>query len=263
MTDRKLHRFTLKEANVSYYLYAPKKVNTGIPIFITVHGWSRNVLEHAKGFLPFAEEYGVVLVAPLFDPENFPQYQRLGHSSKKGRADHALDAVISEVVSKTGAEAQPLYMFGFSGGGQFVQRYAMVYPEKVKRVALGAPGWFTFPDPDQPFPRGLGTNKRLPNIHPKPHDFLKVPAHVMVGDLDVRRDHHLNTSRVIDRAQGTNRMERATHWIQAMNAAARACNYRTKYTLEILHNSEHSFTMCMEKGKMGKKVFGFLFGPGK
>lgn len=263
MAERKLHRYALMEAKVSYYLYAPKKVNTGVPIFITVHGWSRNVLEHAKEFLSFAEEYGVVLVAPLFDPENFPQYQRLGHSSKKGRADRALDAVIAEVVSKTGAEPRPLYMFGFSGGGQFVQRYAMVYPEKVKRIALGAPGWFTFPDPDQHFPYGLGPNKRLPDIHPEPHRFLKVPAKVMVGDLDVHRDHHLNTSRAIDRAQGTNRMERATHWVQAMNAAARACDYKTKYTLEILKNSEHSFTMCMENGRMGQKVFRFLFGARK
>jgi pimeloyl-ACP methyl ester carboxylesterase len=260
MAQRTLRERVLKGTDVPYYLYAPDGAGRGVPVFVTVHGWSRNVLEHANGFLPYARAYRVVLLAPLFERGAFPQYQRLGHSPRKGRADHALDAIISEVGAETGATTRTLFLFGFSGGGQFVQRYAMACPERVSRVALGAPGWFTFPDPSQPFPRGLGPSKRLPDIRFEPSRFLKVPAKVMVGDHDVHRNHHLNTSSVIDETQGTNRLERATHWVHSMNAAARACNFKTKYILELLPDSDHSFTRCMEKGGMGDRVFTYLFG---
>jgi len=260
MVKPKLHTRTLKGTHVKYYLYIPPKIKADLRIFITVHGWSRNALEHANGYLPFAATYGVVMVAPLFENDEFPQFQRLGHSARKGRADHTFDSIISEVSSETGAMGDRLYLFGFSGGGQFVHRYTMAYSNRVARVVLGAPGWYTFPDPTQPFPMGIGPGKRLPDIHPDPHRFLKVPTKIMIGELDIRRDHHLNTSRIIDRAQGTNRMERATRWVQAMNAAARGCNFRTRYKIDVLPNSEHSFTSCMENGGMGEKVFRFLFG---
>lgn len=260
MTERRLHRRVLKGTDVPYYLYAPDGANRSASIFVTVHGWSRNVLEHANGFLPYSRAYGVVLVAPLFERDTYPQFQRLGRSLRKGRADHTLDAIISEVGAETGARTRPLFLFGFSGGGQFVHRFAMAYPERVSRVALGAPGWFTFPDPGQPFPRGLRLGKRLPDIRLDPSRFLRVPARVMVGEHDVLRNHHLNTSPVIDETQGTNRLERATRWVQSMNAAARTCNFKTRYTLELLPDSDHSFTCCMENGGMGDRVFKYLFG---
>lgn len=255
-----LQKRKLEGTNVSYYLYVPSSGGNSVPIFITVHGWSRNAREHAEGYLAYAETYGVVLLAPLFERRQFPQYQQLGNSIKKGRADYVLDSIIAEAGRLTGAQTNPLYLFGYSGGGQFVQRYTMAHPERVARIALGAPGWYTFPDAAQAFPLGIGPSKHLTDIRFEPSRFLKIPAKVLVGELDTHRNHHFNASRKIDQAQGVNRQERAIRWVQAMTAAARVYGYETDYSLELLPDSDHSFTTCMEKGHMGKIVFGFLFG---
>ena len=37
---------------------------------------------------------------------------------------------------------------GWSGGGQFVSRYMMIYPEKLLRIALGGGRTYMFPEPD-------------------------------------------------------------------------------------------------------------------
>mgnify|MGYP002640863476 FL=1 len=73
-----------------YLLYVPKKSSVAnMPIFVTVHGISRNAREHAKRFAPFAERYGVILIAPVFSQKRFPDYQRLGRKGKGERADIA------------------------------------------------------------------------------------------------------------------------------------------------------------------------------
>jgi pimeloyl-ACP methyl ester carboxylesterase len=247
-------------AGVTYYLYVPAIRNASVPLFVTIHGWSRNALEHAQLFLPFAESLGVALLAPLFDRLRFPWYQRLGTSERKGRADKVLDILIEEAGRSARLAKEPIFLFGYSGGGQFASRYAMAYPERVARVALGAPGWYTFPDPGQPYPWGIGASRNFPGLSFEPPRFLKVPAKVLVGEFDTLRGRNLNTSRTVDRMQGLDRQERGRRWVQAMTAAARACNLDTEYTLELLPGAEHSFTRCMEAGRMGEIVFNFLFG---
>ncbi len=245
---------------ITYFLYVPPGVTESTPLFVTVHGWSRNAEEHAAGFLPYAERYGVVLLAPLFDAKGVPGYQRLASRQKEVRADQVLEALIEEVGALYGLNTAVFRLFGFSGGGQFAHRYAMAHPERVAKLGLGAPGWYTFPDPAQSYPRGIGPTSLLPDISFEPWRFLKIPAKVFIGELDTRQNHHLNTSKTICRLQGMNRLERADRWVRAMIAAARACHLSTEYSLVLLPESTHSFRRCIEKGNMGAAVFRFLFG---
>jgi pimeloyl-ACP methyl ester carboxylesterase len=258
--SKELQRRKLGDTKFHYYLSVPPDISGQTRIFITVHGWSRNVLEHAEGYLPFAKKYGVILIAPYFGRKHFPQFQQLGSTTDKGRADLVLDMIIAEVIDLVGIKKQPVYLFGYSGGGQFAHRYTMAHPENVARAALGAPGWFTFPDSAREYPLGIGSNGKLQDIEFRPADFLRVPTKVLVGELDNFRNHHFNGSRKIDKLQGTNRQQRAQHWVKAMKAAAEARGYRTQYSLNYLPNSDHSFTNCMKIGNMGEQVFEFLFG---
>ena len=58
-----------------YFTYVPQKGGQGARLIVSVHGISRNAEENAVGFARRAERYGVVLVAPLFPAERFPDYQ--------------------------------------------------------------------------------------------------------------------------------------------------------------------------------------------
>jgi poly(3-hydroxybutyrate) depolymerase len=57
------------------------------------------------------------------------------------------ERIVAEVLSLTNASPGPLHLSGYSGGGQFVHRFMLVHPGRVARVAVGAAGWYTFPDP--------------------------------------------------------------------------------------------------------------------
>ena len=247
-----------------YLLYVPKKSSVAnMPIFVTVHGISRNAREHAKRFAPFAERYGVILIAPVFSQKSFPDYQRLGRKGKGERADIALNNIIDEVGRLTNAKTDKFFLFGYSGGAQFVHRYAMVHSERVAKLVLGAPGWYTFPDPTVKFPRGIAQTKSLPDVTFDPKSFLTIDTCVLVGERDVRQDVALNKSSKIVQQQGENRRTRGGQWVAVMMAAARSHGFETPYAFKSVPGSRHSFSQSMRRGKMGEMVFECLFGIAK
>lgn len=241
-----------------YYLYLPR-ITAGTRVFVTVHGISRNAEEHARLFAPFAERYGVVLVAPLFPANRFTKYQQLGKAGDGKRADQALHQILSEVGTLTGAAIDRLYLFGFSGGGQFAHRYAMAYPERVARFVVGAAGWYTFPDSTLKYPRGIRRRRDLPDLRLEPERFLKVPGSVVVGERDIKAGSALNKAPRVAEQQGHNRVGRAQRWAEAMTAAAHERGLGTRYAMRILPRCGHSFRRGMRRG-LGEYVFEYLFG---
>jgi poly(3-hydroxybutyrate) depolymerase len=255
-----LTRNLIHEPTQRYYLYVPRGGGAVKSVFVTVHGVKRMAKDHALKFASFAERYGVVLVAPLFPKDRFGDYQRLGRNGRGERADQALNRILTEVGFLTGANIDKLYMFGYSGGGQFVHRYAMAYPQRTARIVVAAAGWYTFPDSAVNYPKGIKRVKGLKDIRFDPTQFLSVPACVVVGEKDIQRDLELKKSNKIDQQQGTNRVERGRAWVEAMSTAAKTYHLDTSYDFKVLSGCRHSFTKCMKRGKMGKRVFRFLFG---
>lgn len=256
-----LHRQLAADPAQEYWLYVPTTGGENAPVFVTVHGISRNAEEHARRYAKWAERYGVVLVAPLYPRERFPDYQRLNCAGCGPRADVVLEQIVAEVGSDTGARTDRLYLFGFSGGGQFVHRFALLHPERVARVAVGAAGWYTLPDPALKFPLGIRPSREFARLAPDPDRFLAVPACVLVGERDVRLGSALRTSSKVVSWQGENRFERGRHWVEAMRAAADERGLGTEFCFEALPRAGHSFTQAMRRGGLGRRVFRFLFGP--
>ena len=260
-----LREWTPRPGGVTCFLYEPKKKTAGrpggakLPLLVTIHGWSRNAREHAELILPFAKKHGVTLAAPLFDRARFPWFQRLGSNRAKGRADLALDETVAALAKSGRVDGDRIFLFGYSGGAQFAHRYAMAYPDRVARVALGAPGWYTFPDPEQAYPLGIGPSRSFPGLVFEPARFFGVPFKVFVGELDTRRDRNLKKTKRVDRRQGLDRQDRGRRWVQAMIAAARGYGIEMEIGFEVLPGADHSFRRCMEAGQMGERVFEFLF----
>jgi len=248
------------DSSQQYLLYVPGSGGRGAPLFIDVHGFSRNVEEHAALLAPYAEKYGVVLVSPFFDREGHDDYQRLGRLGHGRRADLALDAILQEVLSLTGASTGKFYLFGFSGGAQFAHRYALAHPERLAGAAVAAPGWYTFPDRETPYPYGLGPCAELPDVRFDPDAFLRVPITVFVGEADTGSE-NLRRNLQVDRQQGTTRRERAERWTAAMRRAAEARGYRPLVSCVRVAGIGHSFRQFMEAGELGSRVFESMFGP--
>jgi len=241
-----------------YFAYVPTAAEAGAPLFVGVHGISRNAEELAQRFSGQCEEYNVVLVAPYFSQGHSTDYQRLGRTGKGPRADAALHSILEEMAWLTGAEAARIHLFGFSGGAQFAHRYTMAYPHRVAAAVVAAAGWYTLPDPLKRFPYGIRATRDLPGVRFDPEEFLRVPITVMVGEQDVSTS-DLRSTRQVAR-QGDDRVERARNWVTSMQAVARTCRIEPRTSLEVIPGGNHSFTALMDSGQLGDRVFAALFG---
>lgn len=256
-----LHRTLAADTSQHYLVYVPGGAARGAPLLVTAHGISRNFEEHARRFAPYAEKHGVVLAAPYFPEEEFGDYQRLGRDGRGRRADLALEAIVAEVESLTGASAGRFHLFGFSGGAQFAHRYALAHPGRIARAAVAAAGWYAFPDTATPYPYGIGLppGTGLPDVRFEPDRFLRVPITVFVGTADTTSK-NLRRNPAVDRQQGTTRLERAERWTAAMRRAAESRGLEPLVTCERVPGVGHSFREFMEAGA-GERVFDALFEP--
>ncbi len=245
---------------LDYFVYLPESGVRDGRLLVSIHGISRNAEEHVTGFAPLAERYGAAIVAPLFPASEFRRYQRLGVSANEARADLAFDRMLDDAARLLGVDPFPLRLFGFSGGGQFAHRYALFYPRRVARQVLGAPGWYTFPDPENRYPLGLRTAPpEWPKLSFNPARFLRIPTRVLVGEHDDRRDAELNRSRAVDVHQGLDRMERGRRWVGAMRAMARAYGLEARFEFEVVPGADHAYANYLAQRSFAGTIFGFLF----
>jgi pimeloyl-ACP methyl ester carboxylesterase len=230
----------------------------GAPVLVVVHGISRNAREQVEAFGERAARLGMVTVGPLFSRRHFPGYQRLGHS-RRGleSAPHvALEAILTEVAETTGADTSRVFLFGFSGGAQFAHRFTMRYPERVRSLVAASAGWYTFPDVEEPFPRGLGPTPLAAGTDPQ--RFLRVPTLVLVGEGDEHRDHALNTSRALDLQQGRTRVERGRRWRDAMLQVARRSRIEARLDFTVMSGCGHDFGDCVARGALVERALDFF-----
>lgn len=240
-----------------YYLARPDGRDSG-RVLVLMHGISRNVKMFIESVCPLVQGMGITLVAPLFEKGRCRDYQRLGRNGEGPRSDLALDAILSEVSELTGWTGGKAYFYGHSAGAQFVQRYLFAHPQRVERAALSAAGWYTFPDKHD-YPFGIRSTPDLPGIDFEPARFLRVPAAVFIGLRDTLRDEALNVSGRIDRQQGRNRLERARHWVKAMQKAAREQGLPAQTELFEIDGMGHDHAEAIEVGQLNQRVLKWLF----
>lgn len=248
-----------RSGDLAYHLFVPESATASgrASLVISVHGISRNALEQIEAFVEYAAVRGHVVMAPCFDTRADADYQRLGRRGRGRRADLVLDRAIARLAETTDIRFDRRFLFGFSGGGQFVHRYLMAHPDRVDGAVVAAAGWYTFPDAGLAYPFGLRVGGSLPGVRLEARDFLRVPVLAVVGSLDVERDESVRTTPKVDDLQGVDRRERARRWLEAMRAAARRRSLPARHELLELEGVGHSFSDCADAGLV-KETFAFF-----
>src|SRR5262245_23404044 len=207
-------RVLASDPNLAYHLYVPKKLSAEPRLVVSIHGASRNIDVHARLLSAYADIYGAVLLVPHFSEARYRDYQRLGRTGRGRRADLALHRLVAEAVPETGTPVDRFYLFGFSAGAQFAHRYAMAYPHRVAYAVIANSGRYTLPDPEQKFPRGIRSTRKLPGLRFDLEAFLRVPIKVYVGKeieaITLPRRRRTNGDEDVPRA------ERGRRWVAAM-----------------------------------------------
>jgi poly(3-hydroxybutyrate) depolymerase len=239
-------------------LFLPPRGEAPTRLMVSVHGYTRQPIDHARVFAPLALAQGMALLLPLFDEREHRRYQQLLHPKRGTRSDEALLAAIDRVAATHGLDADRVCLFGYSGGGQFAHRFAMLHPDRTAALAVGAAGWYTWPDASIDYPIGLGALEDRMGRSPRIDAFVRLPIRVWVGQKDTAADAQLREQPGINALQGDSRMERAQRWVAAVRGAASALGRAADIDLITVPGVGHDFTRCAERGGMGAHVMRFF-----
>ncbi|WP_339747163.1 hypothetical protein [uncultured Maricaulis sp.] len=208
---------------------------------ISIHGITRNSAAHAFHMARAAGPSGYCVIAPHFSKTEYSGYQ-LAQANAAGRdASQALKLVLADASLRFGIPTQSPILCGYSGGGQFAHRFVLTQDVAVRQLILIAPGWFTFPDSNEPFPYGLAPQANGMPGAPGLDRLLRTPISVIVGTSDIRRNGTLNTDPRLDARQGRNRLARASAWVEAINASAEERCLEPAATLVTVKKADHNF----------------------
>ena len=242
-------------SNLPFWLYQPVRVRNMQRLLVVVHGISRDAEEQLDCYRTLADELGCWLVAPQFKRKEFPRYQQLCAGSGQPRADIALNSFLALWRSMHGQPYLKIWLAGYSGGAQFAHRYALHHPQQIAAMVLGSAGWYSFPDQQVRYPRGI---TRSPALDPvRLEEMLNIPMLVTVGDEDDLRDSSLRTSESLDRQQGRNRFERAINWYESVRLLQQETTHKA-IQLKVLSGQGHNFYKNMQQGGMAALVLQFL-----
>ena len=229
-----------------------------MPLALCVHGYTRQPLDQLRAFAPLAARLGFALALPLFDDRHHRRYQQLLHPRRGTRSDLALLSTLDAAAARHGLDASRLYLFGYSGGAQFVHRFAMCHPQRTAALAIGAAGWYTWPDTRHEWPLGLAEAEARLGAAIDLETFLRLPMALWVGERDNATDEHLRDEPLLASMQGLHRLERARNWAEAVRGAGQAHGISNALTVTVLPRVGHDFASCDRKGELAARVMDFF-----
>lgn len=227
-------------------------------VVVCVHGYTRQPMDQLRAFAPLAARRGRALVLPLFDERRHRRYQQLLHPRRGTRSDLGLLRALSRLAAASALDDGRLFLFGYSGGAQFVHRFALCHPGRTAALAIGAAGWYTWPDTLAGWPSGLA-DCAGPLGQPVDLDaFLRLPMALWVGEHDTVADRLLRNEPGLVERQGAHRLERARRWAGAVRTAAQARGLRQPAPVHLLPGAGHDFTSCHRRCDLAGQVMDFF-----
>ncbi len=217
------------------------------PVLFCVHGISRNAAELAARFADHPAFDRWTIVAPLFEKQRFGKYQQMSANPDQIGADTALIALIRSLRERFGIDCAQTSLFGFSGGAQFVHRFAMLYPDCTNGAVAVSAGWYLWPDESLPWPYGIGVG--VPRATSRTA-MVGAPVTVLIGEQDLRIDGSVRQTPIICTRQGDTRLRRAKGWVKAMQSAAKDAGVPARVKLQLLQGGVHDFGACARTTKL-------------
>jgi poly(3-hydroxybutyrate) depolymerase len=197
-----------------YCLYVPRCVGQGgkVDLLVAVHGTGRtSFLDFRDGFAEFGRWNDCAILCPVFPVGVRGDGNRSGYkyiAEGDIRYDRLVIAMVEEVAAKYAQDWSRFAMFGFSGGGHFTHRFAILHPERLWAASIGASGSVTLLDPERDWWVGIRDLKPRFGIAFNAAALRQVPVQMLVGDAD------LETWEITHKPGGT-------YWMEGANDAGR------------------------------------------
>ena len=174
-----------------YALYVPPAVGQGqaVDLLVAVHGTSRtSFLDFRDGFAEFGRWNRVAVLCPVFPVGVRGDGARSGYKYMREaeiRYDQVLLAMVAEVAAKYRQNWTRFAIFGFSGGGHFAHRFAILHPGTLWAASIGASGSVTLLDPARDWWVGIRDLEARFGVRFDKAALARVPVQMIVGDADL------------------------------------------------------------------------------
>lgn len=174
-----------------YCLYVPPKVGNGtkVDLLVAVHGTGRtSFLDFRNGFAEFGRWNDCAVLCPIFPIGVLGDDNRNGYkyiAEGDIRYDEIVMKMVDEVAAKYGQDWSRFAMFGFSGGGHFTHRFAILHPSKLWAASIGASGSVTLLDPAKDWWIGIRDIKQRFGIDFDAAALARIPVQMIVGEADL------------------------------------------------------------------------------
>ena len=243
---------------VNIYYHFPETADPATAqVLMLIPGAGRDAKPLLDAVRDKLDAVNVIAFSLEFPADTYPvrEYQEVGIRDKDGHlkkpADRTVqlpDRIFEFIKAHSAIRAARYDMIGHSAGGQFIHRFLLFHDSPyVDRAVVGAPGWFTFPDPSQPYPYGLKeTDRASDEVIAR---FLGKKMILQVGALDTDRGGVLRKTPEAD-AQGINRLDRARTFFAYLRKEAQRLAVPFSWTYcevpGVGHNSGQMAVYAME-----------------
>lgn len=241
-----------ESARIEVFTYKPSNYAQG-PMLVVCHGMLRNADEYRDDARRVADRLGALVVAPLFPAEDFPydRYQAGGLLDEGRLAPRAswtwqlLIKVIDEVRVLEDRPRMSYYLFGHSGGAQFLVRMAGFVASGAERIVVANAGAQLFPSRELPYPYGFGELPDDVSNDDALERYLAQPLTLYVAADDRQRDEYLDVTETADR-QGANRRERAKNSFTAAKRLAQQKGWKFNWQLVTVPGVDHDHQRMLD-----------------
>lgn len=257
-----VYEFVLDEANdekLNVWYYLPRDFAKDGQVLVVMHGVKRNADVYRDNWIDLAEKYHLLIIAPEFSLDLYPEtanYQHGNVLTSKGKQVprerwtlSLIDRIFEELVKENELQVTSYAIFGHSGGGQFVHRMMLLYPEAKVHLAMAAnAGWYTLPEFESDYPYGLAGT---PTDSSRLAAALAQPLVVLLGEDDTDPNHiYLNRSKRA-MTQGDHRLARGQNFYRKAQEAATklGCDFRWQL-VTIPHVGHDNAAMALAAAKL-------------
>jgi predicted esterase len=127
-----------------YYIHVPAGVREPAPVLVALHGMGGDGHGACDGVRAWADQEGWVLVGPTFAYGDWTNPDEVAREEPRWLP--RLAQILDELPDRIGHPVQSqVVLYGFSRGAQLAERFALLYPERVKGAVVMSAGTYTLP----------------------------------------------------------------------------------------------------------------------